>query len=477
MKDTPIIDNQSMSSSFIFDFIYSDDNNNDQLLCGIIENLWASQDSCSQDIFKNSNNRNHINKTEDIFELQAYLYEIDMNLEYFRNDYQEFNDYDVDINIDKLLSFKFSQDACNMLLYETEISYKLRFATNKLQLSEIFAHVEDIPEFVPISYNQTDQLSESDLLFEDQLQQQLMYDDDITQIGSYDEFLNDDLCVMTNSDGTDIFENVYNNYPGDAEEDEENEEEIGVSTTSSDENSSRSDKKITKKNQKFLSAYYLRKKLALNLDIDNSSSSSSASSLSNIPNAVLNGSKSFVPRLIKSNKDAFRKPCVYMLNEGRCMRSDCRFAHDLQNIMCKYWLEGECLKGESCEFLHDFITSSLSNKNETKDESGSTTTLTTRSSKRRQKLKDFSLNNQDFPELSASITSNKSNKTPNTGTSIDSKYDADSNTENDVMESKLIEDQSKVVNNTKKSRRFKDKVLYSLTLPAFQLKNRKKNIN
>ena len=53
-----------------------------------------------------------------------------------------------------------------------------------------------------------------------------------------------------------------------------------------------------------------------------------------------------------------KKPCVYMLNEGRCARADCRFVHDLKTIMCKYWLEGECLKGENCEFAHEHIPES-----------------------------------------------------------------------------------------------------------------------
>jgi hypothetical protein len=50
-----------------------------------------------------------------------------------------------------------------------------------------------------------------------------------------------------------------------------------------------------------------------------------------------------------------KKPCVYILNEGRCMRSDCRFVHDLKTITCKYWLEGDCIKDENCEFAHEVI--------------------------------------------------------------------------------------------------------------------------
>ena len=37
------------------------------------------------------------------------------------------------------------------------------------------------------------------------------------------------------------------------------------------------------------------------------------------------------------------------------MRADCRFAHDLKQITCKYWLDGECLKGDNCEFSHEYI--------------------------------------------------------------------------------------------------------------------------
>jgi hypothetical protein len=482
MKDKLIIEDydEPVQSLTFFNFIYNQDdnnNNNDHLLCGIIEDLWASEDSFIENIFKPQNNcsKKNCSNNEEINELQAYLYEIDMNLEYFRNDYREFKNYDLDINIDKLLSFSCSQDACNMLIYETEISYKLRLGTNKIQLSDIFAHVEDIPEFIPINYS-NDISSDTEVLDE----HQLIYDDDGILV---DEFLNDDFQVGV---GGDIFENVYNYIPdGDGDEDEEDEEEIGVSTTSSDDNSSGSAKKtMSKKSQKSLSAYYFRKKLALQLDIDNSSSSSSASSLTNIPNAVLNGSK-FLPRLIKSNKDNFRKPCVYMLNEGRCMRSDCRFAHDLHNITCKYWLEGECLKGESCEFLHDFTestASSLSKAEKNADQTSSSTTTKipiSKSGKKRQKAKDFSLNNLDFPELSASATSNKPDST-SMGTSVEYKSNSDNNQENDNIadyKQSFEEQQLKVINNSnKKTRRIKNNVLYTLTLPSFQLSSRKKNI-
>jgi hypothetical protein len=439
MKDTT--DNKPVS--LFFDFIYNNNDNNDHLLCGIIEDLWASQDDDVNVIKKNTTTKTKTN--EELVELQAYLYEIDMNLEYFRNDYKQFNDYDLDINIDKLLSFSSTQDACNMLLYETEISCKLRFgnSSNKaVQLAEIFAHVDAIPEFVPNF--QTD-------MFDSELDERMLFED----AAFYDEFLTDE-------NAGDIFENVYNYVEGDEEEEE-------ITTTSDDSG--------TNCNPKFMAAFLLRKKLAA-LDIDNSSSSSAASSL----NA---GSKFGIPRMIKnSSKDAFRKPCVYMLNEGRCMRSDCRFAHDLHNITCKYWLEGECLKGDCCEFLHEFVTtsgnSSVTNPLSIPNSKGE---LTAAALKARQKAKDFSLNNLDFPDLStASVTSNKSAVVVGKGSTTNEVCDDNNNNIETTVDvdsgcSKLnIEDHNlKIVN--KKSRKFKDNILYSMSLPAFQLTNRKKNIN
>ncbi|EIN06065.1 hypothetical protein PUNSTDRAFT_145429 [Punctularia strigosozonata HHB-11173 SS5] len=43
--------------------------------------------------------------------------------------------------------------------------------------------------------------------------------------------------------------------------------------------------------------------------------------------------------------------CRYFL-AGECLRADCRFSHDLERAMCRFWLRGTCAKGENCEFLH-----------------------------------------------------------------------------------------------------------------------------
>ncbi|KDQ61625.1 hypothetical protein JAAARDRAFT_31100 [Jaapia argillacea MUCL 33604] len=43
--------------------------------------------------------------------------------------------------------------------------------------------------------------------------------------------------------------------------------------------------------------------------------------------------------------------CRYFL-AGECLRADCRFSHDLERALCRFWLRGSCAKGETCEFLH-----------------------------------------------------------------------------------------------------------------------------
>ncbi|KAL7648759.1 UNVERIFIED_CONTAM: hypothetical protein RMT77_000666 [Armadillidium vulgare] len=48
-----------------------------------------------------------------------------------------------------------------------------------------------------------------------------------------------------------------------------------------------------------------------------------------------------------------KRPCSFFL-EGNCRRSDCKFSHDLLTITCRFWVEGSCLKGETCPFRHGF---------------------------------------------------------------------------------------------------------------------------
>ncbi|KAJ3784359.1 hypothetical protein GGU10DRAFT_294412 [Lentinula aff. detonsa] len=43
--------------------------------------------------------------------------------------------------------------------------------------------------------------------------------------------------------------------------------------------------------------------------------------------------------------------CRYFV-AGECLRADCRFSHDLERALCRFWLRGTCAKGENCEFLH-----------------------------------------------------------------------------------------------------------------------------
>lgn len=45
--------------------------------------------------------------------------------------------------------------------------------------------------------------------------------------------------------------------------------------------------------------------------------------------------------------------CKFYLSTGQCLRSDCRFSHDLSNHICKYWVAGNCLARDTCVFSHD----------------------------------------------------------------------------------------------------------------------------
>ncbi|KAK3988069.1 hypothetical protein QBC44DRAFT_109922 [Cladorrhinum sp. PSN332] len=45
--------------------------------------------------------------------------------------------------------------------------------------------------------------------------------------------------------------------------------------------------------------------------------------------------------------------CKFFLSTGQCLRADCRFSHDLSSHICKYWVAGNCLAGDTCIFSHD----------------------------------------------------------------------------------------------------------------------------
>ncbi|KAG2224086.1 hypothetical protein INT45_004967, partial [Circinella minor] len=56
-----------------------------------------------------------------------------------------------------------------------------------------------------------------------------------------------------------------------------------------------------------------------------------------------------------------RQVCRHFL-AGECYRKDCWFAHDLQVKVCKFWLQGSCLKGDYCEFSHHIDVNEVANK-------------------------------------------------------------------------------------------------------------------
>jgi hypothetical protein len=53
-----------------------------------------------------------------------------------------------------------------------------------------------------------------------------------------------------------------------------------------------------------------------------------------------------------------KQVCRHFL-AGGCYRKDCWFSHDARAKVCKYWVQGSCLKGPGCEFAHEFDYSRL----------------------------------------------------------------------------------------------------------------------
>ncbi|KAI1315382.1 hypothetical protein EDD11_000886 [Mortierella claussenii] len=90
--------------------------------------------------------------------------------------------------------------------------------------------------------------------------------------------------------------------------------------------------------------------------------------------------------------------CRHFL-QGNCFRRDCWYSHDLDSMVCKFWLKGQCLKGDTCEFNHFIDTSRMAEP-----------------SPPLVKQKPPTMDDSDFPSLSASI-SNKSKGTAKTSKS------------------------------------------------------------
>ncbi|KAI9628352.1 hypothetical protein KEM48_011635 [Puccinia striiformis f. sp. tritici PST-130] len=93
-----------------------------------------------------------------------------------------------------------------------------------------------------------------------------------------------------------------------------------------------------------------------------------ASSRPNSPRFVHTKSPTFIKRNLKSSdspspsiidtssatdNSPSHRVCRFYL-QGCCLRSDCKFSHDVGKAICRFWLKGHCLKGESkCDFLHE----------------------------------------------------------------------------------------------------------------------------
>ncbi|XP_070540605.1 uncharacterized protein KIAA0232-like isoform X2 [Ptychodera flava] len=99
----------------------------------------------------------------------------------------------------------------------------------------------------------------------------------------------------------------------------------------------------------------------------------------------------------KPRKGYSKKPCSFYL-EGSCHRADCKFAHDLSNITCRFWEEGSCFKGMDCPFLHGY----------------SSEQVTPCDSQDGSKPNSFTLDTENFPELPKSSTDKSSSSTEST---------------------------------------------------------------
>ncbi|XP_052773957.1 uncharacterized protein LOC128212511 isoform X2 [Mya arenaria] len=104
----------------------------------------------------------------------------------------------------------------------------------------------------------------------------------------------------------------------------------------------------------------------------------------------------------KKPSSSQRKPCSFYL-EGNCRRADCKFAHDISNITCRFWEEGGCFKGPLCPFLHGYPR-----QGSPVDDVHLTPIMAD------DDRESFDLNSDEFPELSLSVKNTNNNNSSST---------------------------------------------------------------
>ncbi|KAI7881910.1 hypothetical protein K492DRAFT_161061 [Lichtheimia hyalospora FSU 10163] len=87
-----------------------------------------------------------------------------------------------------------------------------------------------------------------------------------------------------------------------------------------------------------------------------------------------------------------RQVCRHFL-AGECYRKDCWFAHDLQVKVCKFWLQGSCLKGDYCEFSHHIDVQEVASK--------------IKSTPQQQSTKPVRFDESEYPDLQSSCNKPK----------------------------------------------------------------------
>lgn len=103
--------------------------------------------------------------------------------------------------------------------------------------------------------------------------------------------------------------------------------------------------------------------------------------------------------------------CKYFLQYQECLRADCKYSHDLSGRICRFWLQGSCLAGETCAFLH-YIPEPMVEKlsiSENSPSSSDTTTINQQQPPGSQRA-PVKLTEDEFPALGQA--KNKNSKKP-----------------------------------------------------------------